>query len=65
MFAGHAGWAPRQLDDEIAEGAWWVVQGGADDLFSESPRSLWSDVLRRQPFPQNLLASYPTDPLLN
>ena len=30
VFAGHAGWAPDQLDDEIAEGAWWVVPGSPE-----------------------------------
>src|SRR5689334_23859946 len=28
VFAGHAGWAPRQLEAEVDEGAWWVVPGG-------------------------------------
>ena len=27
VFAGHAGWSPGQLDDELAEGAWFVVPG--------------------------------------
>lgn len=65
VFAGHSGWSPGQLDDEIAEGAWWVVPGSADDLFSDDPRPLWPRVLRRQPFPLNLASTYPADPLLN
>ena len=65
VFAGHAGWAPDQLDDEIAEGAWWVVPGSPNDLFSDEPRPMWSRVLRRQPPPLNLISTYPTDPLLN
>jgi len=65
VFAGHAGWSPGQLDDEISEGAWWVVDGGPDDVFSLDPRPLWQRILRRQPFPLRLLASYPEDPTLN
>jgi putative transcriptional regulator len=65
VFAGHAGWAPDQLDAEIAEGAWWVVPGTPGDLFSGDPRPLWTRVLRRQPPPLNLLSTYPSDPLLN
>jgi len=65
VFAGHAGWSPGQLEDEIAEGAWWVLPGGPADLFSEDPRAMWSHVLRRQPPPLNLVSTYPSDPMLN
>ncbi len=65
VFAGHAGWAERQLAHEIDEGAWWVLPGTPDDLFSVEPTPLWSRVLRRQPPPLSLLSTYPRDPLLN
>lgn len=65
VFAGHAGWSPGQLEDEITEGAWWVLDGGPDDVFSVEPRPLWQQVLRRQPFPLRLLATYPDDPTHN
>jgi putative transcriptional regulator len=65
VFAGHAGWAPGQLDDELAEGAWWVVDGSSADLFSDEPRSMWRTVLRRQRPPLNLVSTYPQDPSLN
>ncbi len=65
VFAGHAGWAPEQLDDEIAEGAWWVVPGLTEDVFSDEPRPLWQRVLRRQPAPLSLLSTFPPDPALN
>jgi len=65
IFAGHAGWSAGQLDGELAQGAWFVVTGSAADVFSEEPRELWSRVLRRQPPPLNLVATYPADPSLN
>lgn len=65
VFAGHAGWAPGQLDDELAEQAWWVLDGSPDDLFSADPARLWPKVMRRQRFPLNLFGSYPPDPQLN
>jgi len=65
VFAGHAGWAPEQLEDEIAEGAWWVVPGGPADLFSDVPRPMWTRILRRQEAPLSLVSTYPVDPLLN
>jgi putative transcriptional regulator len=65
VFAGHAGWAPRQLADELAAGAWYVVSGSPDDVFSTEPAGLWRRVLRRQPAPLNLLSTYPPDPAMN
>lgn len=65
VFAGHAGWAPEQLEAEIAEGAWWVFAGSSSDLFSEHPRTMWAQVLRRQPAPFSLLSTYPGDVTLN
>jgi putative transcriptional regulator len=41
------------------------VQGGLDDVFSETPGSLWRAVLRRQPAPLSLLSTYPVDVGLN
>jgi putative transcriptional regulator len=65
VFAGHAGWAPGQLADELAAGAWYVVPGSADDVFSADPTPLWRRVLRRQPAPLNLLSTYPPDAAMN
>jgi putative transcriptional regulator len=65
VFAGHPGWSPGQLEGELDEGAWWVFRGGPDDLFSDDPRTMWRQVLRRQPSPVNLLSTYPADPTLN
>jgi putative transcriptional regulator len=65
VFAGHAGWSTGQLESEIADGGWFVVQGGLDDVFSASPNGLWRTVLRRQPAPLSLLSTYPVDVGLN
>lgn len=65
VFAGHSGWSPGQLDDEIAGGGWWVVEGAPDDLFSPEPSALWRVVLRRQRPPLNLLSTFPLDPVAN
>ena len=65
VFAGHAGWAPGQLADELSEGAWWVLPGSPDDLFTEQPREMWRTVLRRQAPPLSLISTFPADPTLN
>jgi putative transcriptional regulator len=65
LFAGYAGWAPGQLEDEIAEGAWTVVDAEPEDVVATDPERLWSAVLARQPGSLRLLASFPEDPALN
>ncbi|MEO6885507.1 MAG: YqgE/AlgH family protein [Jatrophihabitantaceae bacterium] len=65
VYAGHAGWAPGQLDAELAEGAWWVLPGSPADVFTDDPWPLWQRVLRRQPPPLNFVSTYPSDPSMN
>lgn len=65
IFAGYAGWSPGQLEGEIEAGAWWIVEGAADDPFSVDPANLWKHVLRRQRGPLAFVAYYPDDPADN
>lgn len=65
IFAGYAGWAPGQLEDEVAAGAWLVVDGGPDDVMSDDPEELWPTVLRRQGGRMAAVAAFPEDPSLN
>jgi putative transcriptional regulator len=65
IFAGYAGWAPGQLEDEIAQGAWVSVPALAEDVFTAAPDELWSRVLARQPGRLRLLAGFPEDPSVN
>ena len=65
VYAGHSGWGVGQLEDEIAEGSWFVVEGGLDDVFATRPGGLWRTVLRRQPAPLSLLSTFPVDVGLN
>jgi putative transcriptional regulator len=65
VFAGYAGWSPGQLEDEVAEGSWFVVESAPGDMFSDEPRTLWRTVLRRQVGELALVATFPEDPSLN
>ena len=49
LFLGSAGWAPGQLEDEVADGAWWLADAAPDDIATGDPDGLWSRVVRRQP----------------
>jgi putative transcriptional regulator len=65
VYAGHAGWGPGQLEDELAEEAWIVESPRRDELFSDDPEGLWSAVLRRKGREFALLSTMPPDPSLN
>lgn len=61
VFRGYAGWAAGQLDSELAAGAWMVFSAHRDDVFNQSPQSMWRDVLRRQSGRVAWLANAPDD----
>ncbi|MFF0743217.1 YqgE/AlgH family protein [Streptomyces sp. NPDC004111] len=65
IFAGYAGWGPGQLEDELSEGAWYVVESEPGDVSSPRPEGLWRAVLRRQRSGLAMIATYPDDPSLN
>ncbi len=65
VFAGYAGWGPGQLQAEIDEGSWIVVDSAPHDVFGGAPELLWSAVLRRQPGELAWLSTMPLDPTHN
>ncbi|MFI5807786.1 YqgE/AlgH family protein [Streptomyces sp. NPDC051561] len=65
IFAGYAGWGPGQLEDELTDGAWYVVESEPGDVSSPQPEGLWRAVLRRQRSGLAMIATYPDDPSLN
>jgi putative transcriptional regulator len=65
VFAGHAGWGPGQLEDELAEEAWIIEPPERAEIFTEDPDGLWGAVLRRKGREFALLSTMPPDPSLN
>lgn len=47
LYAGHAGWAPGQLDDELGRGDWYVVQAEVEAVFGEDSERLWERLINR------------------
>jgi putative transcriptional regulator len=46
-YAGYAGWAPRQLQAEIAAGGWYVVPADADTIFTADVTTMWPELIRK------------------
>ncbi len=65
IFAGYAGWSAGQLEGEIVDGSWYVVDSESGDAFTDDPEGLWPEVLMRQGGDLALVARYPDDPSMN
>lgn len=65
IYAGYSGWAPGQLEDELARGLWYRMASREDDIFTADPAGLWRRVLRRHGGAASLLSTWPSDPELN
>ena len=65
LFAGYSGWSAGQLEAELEEPSWIVVDAESDDAFADDPDELWRTVLHRKGGPFELMVDMPFDPSLN
>jgi putative hydroxymethylpyrimidine transport system substrate-binding protein len=65
VFAGYAGWGEGQLDDELAEEAWFTEPALPGDIFAGDTDGLWRRVLERKGGEFTLVARMPPDPSMN
>lgn len=65
VFAGYAGWEPGQLERELREGSWYVLEADPEDALTPLPGALWRFVLKRQGGRLALVANFPPDPSMN
>lgn len=47
VFAGYAGWMPRQLDREIMRGDWIIMSADEGSIFEKKPSEIWRDLFRQ------------------
>ncbi len=60
-YAGYAGWAPGQLEREIAEGSWIVAPADASLILDVPPEEIWEKALRANGIDPSLLVPGGTD----
>jgi putative transcriptional regulator len=66
FFLGYSGWAPSQLNEEIASNTWIVSdQYKADLIFQEDEKEVWPDVIRNLGPRYAHLVNFPQNPNLN
>ena len=47
LFMGFAGWAPGQLENELARDDWFVLPASAELVFRRDTRGLWEELVRK------------------
>ena len=65
LFAGYSGWGGGQLEAELDEDSWIIVDAIPDDAFADDPDELWRTVVHRKGGPFGLMENMPYDPGLN
>lgn len=46
-YSGYSGWAPGQLESEVAHGDWLVIDADTAIIFDAQPRNLWAELIKR------------------
>jgi putative transcriptional regulator len=65
FFMGYAGWGEGQLEAEIEEKSWIVLEGLRKYIFTERPQLLWRFLLAGLGKEYALWVNYPRNPDLN
>ncbi len=47
IFAGYAGWAPKQLESECDRGDWFVLEADLETLFDRKSAEIWPELIQR------------------
>ncbi len=47
IFAGYAGWAPKQLESEFDRGHWHVLKADTETLFDKKSSEIWQQLIQR------------------
>lgn len=61
LFAGYAGWAPGQLENEMKRNSWVMHPASAALVFPDDPARLWHRILSEMGWKYRLLANSPDD----
>ena len=47
VYAGSAGWAPGQLEREVLNGGWHVMEAGTETVFDKKSSEIWPELIRQ------------------
>lgn len=65
FYVGYSGWNPNQLDYEMKEHSWLVVNSNVNYVMNDHADLLWSNILKEMGKQYAILSNFPDDPSLN
>lgn len=65
FYAGYSGWQPKQLNREMKENSWIVVDGLKNFVFAKQPTGLWKRIVLELGEEFAPWVNYPADPTMN
>jgi len=65
FYAGYSGWEPKQLDREMKENSWIVLDGQKRFVFGSRPTALWKKIVLTLGEDFAPWVNYPNDPNMN
>ena len=65
FYAGYSGWEPKQLDREMKENSWIVLDGVNRYVFGSRPTNLWKKIVLTLGDEYAPWVNYPYDPNMN
>ncbi len=64
-YLGYSGWAPGQLEEEIAQNAWVILKARKELIFHPHPEKVWREALIHKGGLFSYFAKTVNDPFLN
>ncbi len=65
LFLGYSGWAPGQLEREMDNGSWMIIEARPHIVFHPHPEEGWEDALREKGGIYKVFVDRGQDPSLN
>lgn len=59
VYAGHSGWGPGQLQNEISRGDWHLMPADAETVFEKESSRIWPELIQRATTRQTRLSLAP------
>jgi putative transcriptional regulator len=65
FYAGYSGWQPKQLEQEMEDNSWIIMQPEMSYVFENKPNQLWKKLVKTLGSDFAPWINYPNDPNMN